>query len=128
MRADNVHDAISRQDSIDYAARLARPGSRRATQLLYRSYLRSAVDTVRGQDAPRLTVPTRVLFGARDGALSTEVVQGWEGHADDMQVELVEDSGHFLPEEKPELVAERALQLFSSTSSPWDASSRTGAP
>jgi hypothetical protein len=55
-------------------------------------------------------------------------VKGHEGHADDMTVELVEDSGHFIPEEKPELVAERALQLFSSTSSAADASSRTGAP
>jgi pimeloyl-ACP methyl ester carboxylesterase len=128
MRRDNVHDAISEQDSFDYAARLARPGSRRATQLLYRSYFRAVADGFRGPPPPRLTVPTRLLFGTNDGFLSPGVVKGHEGHADDMTVELVEDSGHFIPEEKPELVAERALQLFSSTSSPADASSRTGAP
>jgi pimeloyl-ACP methyl ester carboxylesterase len=128
IKGDTVHSGISWQESIDYAVRLARPGSRRATQLLYRSYLRSLVDAVRDEPPPRLTVPTRVLFGAQDTALSTAVVKGWEGHADDMQVELVEDSGHFIAEEQPELVAERALQLFSSTSSPEDASSRTGAP
>jgi pimeloyl-ACP methyl ester carboxylesterase len=128
MRRDNVHAAISEQESIDYAARLARPGSGRATQLLYRSYLRSVAGAVRGEPAPRLTVPTRLLFGTNDRFLSTEVVKGHEGHADDMTVELVEDSGHFIPEEKPELVAQRALELFSSSSDPAEASSRTGAP
>jgi pimeloyl-ACP methyl ester carboxylesterase len=128
IRSDNVHPAISEQDAIDYAARLARPHSRRATQLLYRSYLRALAGALRGPPPPRLTVPTRLLFGMNDRLLSTEVVKGHEGHADDMEVELVEDSGHFIPEEKPELVAERALQLFSSSSAPADASSRTGAP
>jgi pimeloyl-ACP methyl ester carboxylesterase len=31
-----------------------------------------------------------------------------------MRLELVEDAGHFIVEERPELVAERALELFGS--------------
>jgi pimeloyl-ACP methyl ester carboxylesterase len=60
----------------------------------------------------RLRVPARVVFGAQDGALSPVVLRGIERHCDDIAVELVPDSGHFIPEEKPELVAERAAELF----------------
>lgn len=125
---DTVHPCISEEEALGYAQSLARPDSARATQLLYRSYMRAVADAFSGDPAPRLTVPTRLLFGSQDSFLSTEVVKGHEGHADDMSVELIEDSGHFLPEEKPELVAQRALELFSSSSDPPDASSRTGAP
>ena len=115
MRRDMVHaDSITEEEALQYARVLARPDSARATQLLYRSYLRFVGSSFRRERAPRLTVPTRLLFGTNDGVLSTEVVKGHEGHADDMEVELVEDSGHFIPEEKPELVAERALELFRS--------------
>jgi pimeloyl-ACP methyl ester carboxylesterase len=57
-------------------------------------------------------MPSRLVFGARDLYVSTALTHGWEGHADDMAVEYVPDSGHFIAEEKPELVAERALELF----------------
>ena len=35
----------------------------------------------------------------------------WEAWADDMSVELRDDSGHFIAEELPGVVAERALAL-----------------
>ena len=65
----------------------------------------------------RLTVPTRLVFGARDLYVSTALTRGWGDHADDMAIEYVPDSGHFIAEEKPELVAERALELFGSVAS-----------
>lgn len=114
LRADRVHDAISPADAQGYAARLQRPESARATQLLYRSFARSfsTVLVKRAFEDLRLTVPTHFLFGARDGALSPIVLNGIERHCDDIAVEIVPDSGHFIPEEKPELVAERAAELF----------------
>jgi pimeloyl-ACP methyl ester carboxylesterase len=114
LRADRVHDGISRSDAQGYAARLQRPESARATTLYYRSFVRSfrAVLLQRRFEELRLTVPTRVVFGARDGALSPVVLRGIERHCDDIAVELVPDSGHFIPEEKPGLVAERAAELF----------------
>jgi pimeloyl-ACP methyl ester carboxylesterase len=114
MRGDRVHDGISRADAQGYAARLQRPESARATMLYYRSFVRSfrAVLLQRRFEDLRLEVPTHFLFGARDGALSPVVLRGVERHCDDIVVELVPDSGHFIPEEKPELVAERAAELF----------------
>jgi pimeloyl-ACP methyl ester carboxylesterase len=114
LRGDRVHDGISRADAEAYAARLRRPESARATALLYRSYLRSfrAVVVQRRFADLRLTVPTRFIFGTHDFALSTRMLAGIEQHCDDIALELVPDSGHFIAEEKPELVAERAGELF----------------
>lgn len=114
LRADRVHDAISPADAQGYAARLRRPESARATQLLYRSFVRSfrTVLVKRAFADLRLAVPTHFLFGAQDGALSPIVLNGIERHCDDVTVEVVPDSGHFIAEEKPALVAERAAKLF----------------
>jgi pimeloyl-ACP methyl ester carboxylesterase len=114
LRGDRVHDGISRADAEAYAARLQRPESARATQLLYRSYLRSfrAVLIERRFEALRLKPPTRFVFGSHDFAISTRLLAGVERHCDDLTLELVPDSGHFIAEEKPDLVAERAAELF----------------
>jgi pimeloyl-ACP methyl ester carboxylesterase len=115
LKADAVHrDAISPADAQAYAAALARPESAHATQLLYRSYVRSFREVAirRRFDDLRLTVPTRFLFGAADKALAPVLLDGLEDHCDDLVLELVPDSGHFVAEEKPELVAQRAAELF----------------
>jgi pimeloyl-ACP methyl ester carboxylesterase len=39
-------------------------------------------------------------------------VRGFEAHVDDMRVELVPGVGHFIAEEAPELVVDRALEFF----------------
>jgi pimeloyl-ACP methyl ester carboxylesterase len=106
---------ITADDARDYTRLLARPESARATEQLYRAYLRTLVDFPlgRGESPGRLTVPTRVLHGRRDPAISELLVAGDHSlNADDLEVELVERGHHFLPEECPELVAEHALALF----------------
>lgn len=114
LRGDAVHDGISWDDALAYAEQLRRPESAQATKQLYGSYVRSFREVVirRRFEDLRLTVPTRFLFGAQDLAVSHLALAGIERHCDDIAVELVEDSGHFIAEEKPELVAERAAELF----------------
>lgn len=60
----------------------------------------------------RCRVPVLTLFGTGDQAQSPAMLDGWQEHADDMQVELVEDTRHFIVDERPELVIERALEFF----------------
>lgn len=114
LAVDLVHPgAITPADARVYVDRLQ--GDRgRASELLYRTFLLRELGplTAGRYRYRRLTVPTRLLFGERDIAISRKTLMGYEDHADDMEIELVPDSGHFIAEEKPELVAERALAFF----------------
>ena len=114
LRGDNVQPGAMPDEAVDsFAQRLAEPARAQASSQLYRSYLTSFRRGVVSREREgRLTVPLRLLFGAGDVAISKTLLRGYEPHADDMEVELVPDSGHFLPDEKPELVAQRALAFF----------------
>jgi len=90
------------------------PARARAAVQMYRVFnLREAPEMARGRYADaRLTVPTKLLFGTGDQALNHNILAGSERHADDMQVEKVEGCGHFIVDERPELVADRARDFF----------------
>ena len=60
----------------------------------------------------RLTAPTLILFGEQDRYISPRLLEGGEAHGDDIRIELVPDSGHFIVDEKPELVIERAREFL----------------
>lgn len=114
LRRGAPDEAIDEREAEVYAERLREPARAEASQELYRSYVRSALamSARRPYQGMRLTVPTRLLVGRRDQAVPEVTVQGFEPHADDMAVELLDGCGHFLPEERPELVARRAADLF----------------
>jgi pimeloyl-ACP methyl ester carboxylesterase len=113
LRRGAPDEAIDEGDAEVYAAPLREPARAEATQQLYRSYLRSVLALrERRYESLRLTVPTRLVVGRRDQAVPEVVVRGFEPHADDMTLELVEGCGHFLPEERPDLVARHARELF----------------
>jgi pimeloyl-ACP methyl ester carboxylesterase len=109
-----VHDAWSSDDLDAFADVLKVPARADASVHLYRTFLlRELLPYARGQfNGRRLTVPTLMLHGTRDAAIDHRALGRWEEHADDMSVELREDSGHFIAEELPEVIVERARQLF----------------
>jgi len=90
------------------------PARARAAVQMYRVFnLREVPEMARGRYAhSQLTVPTKLLFGTGDQALNHNILAGSERHADDMQIEKVEDCGHFIVDERPELVADRAREFF----------------
>jgi pimeloyl-ACP methyl ester carboxylesterase len=90
------------------------PARARAAVQMYRVFnLREAPEMARGRYArAHLEVPTRLLFGTGDQALRYPILAGTERQADDMQIELVENCGHFIVDERPELVADRARACF----------------
>ena len=108
--AGAVHrEAWTPDDLRAFTAVLAEPARARASVLLYRTFLvREAGRTPGGP----LSVPTRMMVGASDPAIRPFLLEGAERDADDLVVEVVPDCGHFVPEERPQLVAERARALF----------------
>ena len=97
-----------------FADNLAEPARARAAVQMYRVFnLRELLPLLRGRYAnQRLSVPTRMLFGTEDAAIHPDLLRGYERHADDMQIELVPGCGHFIADERPDLVAERARAFF----------------
>jgi pimeloyl-ACP methyl ester carboxylesterase len=60
----------------------------------------------------RLTVPTLMLHGLEDRILREPFLRGFEPYAANMTLELVPGAGHFIADERPELVAGRVLEFF----------------
>jgi pimeloyl-ACP methyl ester carboxylesterase len=108
------------QDSFDeatlgvFADNLSEPARAHAGVEMYRTFqLREQPGIIAGRYADaHLTVPTLHLHGTEDLALRPRMLAGWQRHADDMRLELVPGCGHFIADEMPELVAERALSFF----------------
>ena len=56
-------------------------------------------------------MPTRLLVGRSD-AIASGMGDEYRNYADDMEVEYVEGAAHWLPEEKPEDVLQRAFEFL----------------
>ena len=63
----------------------------------------------RGQ---RLAVRTILLAGADDPAVRPVMLEGVERSGEDLRLEVLADTGHFVPEERPERVVAAARELF----------------
>lgn len=86
---------------------------------VYRSFLtRELTRLKKGRyRSRRLTVPTRLLAGEADPVIRPEILAGFEPYAEGMSVETVERCGHFVAEERPDVVIERARELFGTVAS-----------
>jgi pimeloyl-ACP methyl ester carboxylesterase len=114
LRRGNVRTPFTEAEVAAYADSFRDPARAHAVSSLYRYYQRVFVSGLRGKwRSRRLHVPTLLLFGAHDVLITPKVLPGFEGHADDMQLELISDAGHYLVDEKPDLVARRALAFLS---------------
>lgn len=109
-----IRSVWSEGELAAFADNLAEPERARAAVQLYRVFnWRELLPIARGRYArARLTVPTLLVFGEDDRFLRPSMLAGYERHADDMRVELVAGCGHFIADERPDLVAERARELF----------------
>ncbi len=97
-----------------FADKMAEPEHAMAGVRTYRTFnLKETVPIMRGRyERARLSVPTLLLFGEDDFVMRPSMLAGYESHAEDMGVELVPDCGHFIADERPDLVAERARSFL----------------
>lgn len=114
LRDATVQPGVFSEDDLDiYVERLALPDHARATQHVYRTFLTRELPAVmRGRYAgQRLRVPGQMLYGTGDTVVRPSMLEGLADHADDFVVEHADGAGHFIAEELPALVADRALAL-----------------
>ena len=111
--------AWTEEDLRAYSRPLQEPARAHASQQLYRTFLVKEFPAIAAgrYRKERLTVPTRMLFGVDDFAISPALLRrDTREFADDFEIEFVPDTGHFIGEERPELVNDRALEFFAQDS------------
>lgn len=98
-----------------YAERFRDPASARAATDTYRTFWLHEVPAARKPERRRATIPIRALFGTGDAAIHHSLAAAETARADDYTVEYVDRCGHFIPEQRPDLVRDRLLALAAET-------------
>ena len=112
-------NAITPADVDEYVRTYAQPGAMRAGFAYYRNIPRNIADnrTLR-ESGFRLPMPVLAVGGARMEARGrgAEPEQSLREIAGDVQGMVVAESGHFVPEEQPAVLAQRLLAFFAAAS------------
>lgn len=104
----------SEADVEAFVAPLRDPAHARATAETYRRLiLPRGLGLLRSRSHDLVAVPTHLMVGAEDPVVAPMVrlgnVSGRDPH---LTVELVDGANHFIVDDRPEIVIERALQFF----------------
>ena len=109
---------VGRAAAKIYAERFRDPVCARAATDTYRTFLlRELPSAARYPEQRRATVPIRVLFGMRDLAVHHSLASPRTANAADYTFEPV-NAGHFLVDERPDLVRARLIALANETNHP----------
>jgi pimeloyl-ACP methyl ester carboxylesterase len=95
-----------------YGEIFQQPARAHATTQLYRTFLMRELPRLGRYRNQRLVVPTRLVIGEHDMIGSPALLDGWQANADDMSVEVLDDVGHFIPDEAPMAVAAHVVEMF----------------
>ena len=108
-------DAIAPADVDEYLRSYAKPGAMRSGFEYYRALPRDRTDNEALQSSGfRLPMPVLALGGARTEARgrAEEPLQSLRAIASNVTGGAIAECGHFIPEEQPEILAERLLGHF----------------
>jgi pimeloyl-ACP methyl ester carboxylesterase len=109
-----THNRPAVEEAVpEYVRAFSAPGALRAAFDDYRATYPDDLEADEASAAAgdRLTMPLLALWGATGLTGRLPVLDIWREYATDVQGEAIPACGHFLPEEQPELVADR-LQRF----------------
>lgn len=113
LAAGDSGSTFTPEEAEVYNATLSSDDGARATVALYRTFLlRELPAVLTGLQNQALEIRARLIVGDRDPIVRGADLRGFEAHAAAMEVEWVPGAGHFLPEERPELVAERIKEIL----------------
>jgi pimeloyl-ACP methyl ester carboxylesterase len=100
---------VPEADIRTYVECMRQPGHAEAGSRWYRTFqTREVARWMRGEyNAARVEVPVRWLHGTKDPVIMPEMFAGFGDRISDFEVELVDDAGHWIVEQRPELVLDR---------------------
>jgi len=92
-----------------YVECMRQPGHAEAGSRWYRSFqTREMLSWMRGEfDDARVDVPVRWLSGTDDPVITPNLMDGYADRISDFEIELVDGVGHWIVEQRPELVLDR---------------------
>ena len=107
-------ESITDEDLELFITRLHQPGRARAGSALYRNLVLR--ETIRFFSATyrkrRLTVPTVALLGGADAGIRPGMLVVPGDPADDLVGHVVDGAGHYLADDRPDVVVAHAMALF----------------
>jgi pimeloyl-ACP methyl ester carboxylesterase len=104
---------LPEEDVRLYVECMRQPGHAEAGSRWYRSFqTKEMLSWMRGEfDDARVDVPVRWLTGTRDPVITSDLTDVYADRISDFEVELVDDVGHWIVAQRPELVLDR-IQAF----------------
>ena len=110
------HDAIGPDDLAEYLRTYRQPGAMRAGFAYYRAIAHDAADNRAMIERSKLPMPVLAMGGGvsypHGRGRGDEPEQSLRRVAVDVRGEVVPECGHFIPEEAPDLLADRLLAFF----------------
>jgi pimeloyl-ACP methyl ester carboxylesterase len=105
--------SLSEDDITLYIECMRQPGHAVAGSRWYRSFQSTeSLRWMRGEfDDTHVDVPVRWLSGTADPVITPDLLDGYAAHIRDFEVELVDGVGHWIVEQRPDLVLDR-LRAF----------------
>jgi pimeloyl-ACP methyl ester carboxylesterase len=95
--------AFPREITAKFQQAMSKPGAMKAALNYYRQLFRLWSSYARGSKT-RIGAPTLLIWGVQDIALGIELTNGLEQWVDNIKIERIPDSGHWVQQEQPELV------------------------
>ena len=94
-----------------YRAAMSKPGAMTAALNYYRQLFRRLPGRSTTQ-AARITAPTLLIWGEQDIALDIALTHGLEQWVDQLQIQYLPESGHWVQQEQPEEVNQLMLAFL----------------
>lgn len=104
--------ARTEQEQEIYEEALSRPGALTAALNYYRAAVRRMLTRTAEDDSRRITVPTLVLWGEKDAALSQKLLDGLENYIDQFEIIRYPDVGHWVHIDAAERVNDELLRFL----------------
>ena len=111
-------DDISPEAQSEYVRAYQQPGAMRAGFNLYRATPQDVADNQAFLAQGKLKMPVLCYGGKLGRGRGALAVESWRRVAEDVRGGVIEDCGHWIPEERPQWVVEQLLAFFGEESGP----------